>query len=107
MMASVSITAREYGRLLGVEAVEKLAHLGPAWKAPARGQRHQFDTAASQSRVSSPSSARSVSGPSSSSNSAQVAQRQGLAGADQRGFEDALRILCVHGSCRRASPHRR
>ena len=46
-MASVSIAAREYlRRLLGVQAVEVLAHLGPALEAPAAGQRHQFDAAA-------------------------------------------------------------
>ena len=38
--------ARVLRRLLGVQAVEVVAHLGPALEAPAGGQRHQLDAAA-------------------------------------------------------------
>ena len=91
--------ARILGRLLGVETVEDT-------RASRGGSGSASRVASATSSTPRPSHsarqlveqrAQRVGAELVGEQRAHVAQRQRLARADQRGLEDALRILCVHG----------
>jgi hypothetical protein len=67
-------SSRVLRRLLGVQTIKVLAHLGPALEAPARGQRHQFDAPPCPVELNSSSRLRRVSTPIWSSKSARMSR---------------------------------
>jgi hypothetical protein len=77
-----------------MQAVEVLAHLGPALKAPTRWPAHQFDAALRPVvlQLIEQALAQRVGADLVVKQHAHVAQRHGLLGADQRGFKNALGV---------------
>ena len=100
--------ARIARRLLGVQPVQVLAHLGAALEAPARWPAAPArQPRPCQSRASSSSSAaQRVGADLFVEQRQQLAQRQRLLRADQRGLEDAFGILCIHGHVLVVGPRR-
>ena len=91
--------ARVAGRLLRVQAIQVVAHLGPALEAPAGGDVDQFQAALRpvvlhlvQQRLDGVGAEFVVE------QHAQFAQGQRLGRTDQGGFKNALRIRRIHGS---------
>jgi hypothetical protein len=89
-----------------VQAVKVAAHFGPALESPARGQRHQLDTAVlpvADQFVEQV--AQRVGAHLAFKQRAHLAQGQGRLRADERGLEDTFGLSCIHGlesGCHRA-----
>ena len=97
--------ARIARRLLGIEPVEMLAHVGAALETPAAGQRDQLDaTAVPVARQLVEQRTHLGRLECVGQQQAHVAERHRFAGADQRGFEDTLGVLGVHAVEGRREP---
>ena len=85
--------------LLGMQPVEKLAHLGSALKAPAGGHRHQFHAALRPVELQiGEQTLDGIGAQCIVKQHAQFAHGHGLLRADQRGFKDPFGIQRIHGS---------